>query len=130
MAKFILVEDEDRFPDNPGRVYKLNKKWSERVYGTPVVNGGGETDKYGTSPDSVRGKTEGITLRDYGGTWYIIDAGFYNGKRVFLLESEEDGDDVPAVIVDKDGRVVMNGVWNGLDELLNNLPNLPAYRRR
>lgn len=58
-----------------------------------------------------------IKVDQYKGTWYIIDESFYNSKKVYLLESEQFGEDIPCLIVDKDLKVVKNNVWNGFGDL-------------
>lgn len=58
-----------------------------------------------------------IKVDQYKGTWYVIDESFYNSKKVYLLESEQFGEDIPCLIVDKDLKVVKNNVWNGFGDL-------------
>lgn len=61
----------------------------------------------------------GIDLSEegYQGTWYVIDEGYHEGEKVYLLESEDYGDEEPAIIVTSTLRVLLDGVWNGLEEL-------------
>ena len=61
----------------------------------------------------------GIDLSEegYQGTWYVIDEGYHEGDKVYLLESEDYGDEEPAIIVTSTLRVLLDGVWNGLEEL-------------
>lgn len=58
-------------------------------------------------------KNEGIKIKGHRGTWYIIDETVYDGKRLYLLESEIWGDEVASLIVDEDCNVVLDDVWNG-----------------
>lgn len=58
-----------------------------------------------------------IKVDQYKGTWYVIDESFYDSKKVYLLESEQFGEDIPCLIVDKDLKVVKNNVWNGFGDL-------------
>ncbi len=58
-------------------------------------------------------KSEGIYLAGYEGTWYVIDTKIYDGQELFLLEHEKYGDDAAAIIVDRDGTVLLDDVWNG-----------------
>lgn len=70
-----------------------------------------------------------IHIPGHVGTWYVIDDGWYlytpdeNGvpktHRVhcFLLEHEEYGDEAAGLIVVEHGRIILDDVYNGLDEL-------------
>lgn len=63
------------------------------------------------------------------GTWYVIDDGWYeytpddegvpktHRVHCFLLEHEEYGDEAAGLIVDEHGRIILDDVYNGLDEL-------------
>lgn len=71
----------------------------------------------------------GIEIAGHEGTWYIIDEGDFqitpdvDGKpetltaHLFLLESRKFGDEAACLIVDKKKQIVMEDVWNGLDDL-------------
>ena len=61
--------------------------------------------------------TATITIERYLGTWYVIDNTIHNGERVFLLESEQHGDDVPALIADANCNVILDDVFNGFEDL-------------
>nr|WP_313129516.1 YodL domain-containing protein [Anaerocolumna sp.] len=69
------------------------------------------------------GKTEitegssNIEVEGHIGTWYVIDTDKINGTAYFLLEHEEHGDEAACVIVDSDGKLVLEDVWNGFDDL-------------
>ena len=70
-----------------------------------------------------------ITVDGHRGTWYVIDESWYqltpdvDGQpqtiraHVFLLEHEVYGDEAAAVIVDEDGALLLEDVWNGFDDL-------------
>lgn len=60
---------------------------------------------------------EGIELEDYEGTWYVIDETCINGTDLYLLESEDDGDERPCIIIDEDYNVINDEVWNGFNDL-------------
>lgn len=69
------------------------------------------------------GKTEitegssNIEVEGHIGTWYVIDTDKINDTAYFLLEHEEHGDEAACVIVDSDGKLVLDDVWNGFDDL-------------
>lgn len=62
-------------------------------------------------------KREGIRVEGHRGTWYVIDEGYHNGRKVYLLEHETYGDMAASVIVDSKGNLLLEDVWNGLEEL-------------
>lgn len=67
-------------------------------------------------------KTEGIKIKGYTGTWYVVDERVQEGQSYYLLESEIYGDEAPALIVTKSltsGELVItvSDVQNGLTEL-------------
>ncbi|MDU6975413.1 MAG: YodL domain-containing protein [Clostridiales bacterium] len=51
------------------------------------------------------------------GTWYVVDTKVIKSTKYFLLEHEEHGDEAACVIVDGDGKLVLDDVWNGFDDL-------------
>ena len=66
-------------------------------------------------------KKNNIKLKGYGDTFYVISDTVMDIKgtlkRVYLLESEVWGDEVPCIIIDGDYNVIMNTVYNGFDDL-------------
>ena len=63
-------------------------------------------------------KREHITVKDYLGKWYVIDEMETGGEMLYLLEHETYGDEVPCVIVNADGNLVLDDVWNGFEDYL------------
>lgn len=60
---------------------------------------------------------EGIVLEGYEGTWYVINEEYFNGRKLYLLESEDLGEEVPFIIVDEEKNVILEEAWNGFDDL-------------
>lgn len=70
-----------------------------------------------------------IRIEGHIGTWYVIDHGYFtytHGEsgmpktarvHCFLLEHEQYGDEAACLIVNGEGSVIMDDVWNGLDDL-------------
>lgn len=71
-----------------------------------------------------------IRVEGHVGTWYVIDDGRFaltpdtaDGKpltirrHLFLLEHETYGDEAACIIVDEDGKMVLDDVWNGFEDL-------------
>lgn len=66
-----------------------------------------------TENDNI--KVEGIT-----GSWYVVSKAMQdNGQLMLLLESEQYGEDVPCLIVDKDLKIVLEDV-ESFEDYLNN----------
>lgn len=66
-------------------------------------------------------QTDGIRVKGHTGTWYIIDtmiSMYYGFTGVFhLLESEQYGDAAAHIIIDDDGNLILDEVYNGFDDL-------------
>ena len=62
-----------------------------------------------------------IKLKDNKGTFYVISDTVINIngklKRVYLLENEVLGDEVPCIIIDSDYNIILDNVYNGFDDL-------------
>lgn len=70
-----------------------------------------------------------IKIEVHRGTWYVIDEGYFvltpDSERgpetfyehCFLLEHEQYGDEAPCLIVDQDGNILADDVYNGFDDL-------------
>ncbi len=64
------------------------------------------------------------------GTWYVIDTEVVDRTKYYLLEHEEHGDGVACVIVDSDGKLVLDDVWNGFDDLKEHFESRAAEEQR
>lgn len=64
-------------------------------------------------------KSSNIIIDGYYGIWYVIGTEISprTQKPIFLLEHEEYGDEAAALIVDEDGKILLEDVWNGFDDL-------------
>jgi hypothetical protein len=72
------------------------------------------------------GKLMGILISGHKGSFYEIDRATYNGRQIFLMESELFGDDAPCVIIDEFGNILMEDVHNGWSDFYwedNNIGN-------
>lgn len=58
-----------------------------------------------------------IEVNGHIGTWYVIDTEVIDSTKYFLLEHEEHGDNAACVIVDNDGKLALEDVWNGFNDL-------------
>lgn len=69
--------------------------------------------------------SEHISVMGHRGTWYVIHDGYFRqdgatgSKHLFLLEHETYGDEAACVIVDKTGKLILDDVWNGFGDLLD-----------
>ena len=76
-----------------------------------------------------RHDSEHIKVKGHRGTWYAIDESWARltpdegGKprtiyaHVLLLEHEVYGDEAAGLIIDEDGALIMDDVYNGFDDL-------------
>ena len=66
-------------------------------------------------------KKNNIKLKRYYETFYVISDTVIDIKgtlkRVYLLENEVYGDEVPCIIIDGDYNVILDNVYNGFDDL-------------
>ncbi len=78
------------------------------------------------APDKVQitESSSNIEVEGHIGTWYIIDTEVIDSTKYFLLEHEEHGDEAAYVIVDSDGNLVLDDVWNGFDDLQDHFDGL------
>ena len=62
-----------------------------------------------------------IKLKGYYDTFYVISDTVMDIKgtlkRVYLLENEFWGDEVPCIIIDSDYNIILDNVYNGFDDL-------------
>ena len=62
-------------------------------------------------------KSENIRLKNYEGTYYVVDEAYYKHGMAYLLESEQYGDAVPGVIINGNYQVLCDEIYNGFDDL-------------
>ena len=62
-------------------------------------------------------ETEHYAIPGKKGLWRVVDGITYENVLFFLLEHEEYGDEAACLIVNEEGSIIMDDVWNGLDEL-------------
>lgn len=65
----------------------------------------------------INSTSDGITIEGYTGTWYVIDTNETPFGDLFLLESEVYGDETASLIVDENGLLLLDDVWNGFEDL-------------
>ena len=68
----------------------------------------------------ITADSDGIKVEGYRGKWYVIDSVAFvkDGEmhEAFLLEHETYGDETEGLIVDEDGKLLEDDVWNGFDD--------------
>lgn len=67
--------------------------------------------------DIIHDKSDNIKIEGHKGTWYVVNSEIINDKLYFQLEHEEYGDEAAHLIVDRTGKIVLDEVWNGFDDL-------------
>lgn len=59
---------------------------------------------------------ENIKLDGHRGTFYVIDSKQQDGKEIFLLESEQFGDEANHVVVNSEMKVLLSNEYNWFDD--------------
>ncbi len=72
----------------------------------------------------INEESDNINVEGHTGTWYVIDSEMIDGKNLFLLESEQYGDEAAAIIIDKAGNLVLDGVYNGFDDYREHMTSI------
>lgn len=65
----------------------------------------------------IRRDSDNIKIKGYCGKWYVIDWSMYRHNVVYLLEHEYYGDMAACLIVDDEGNIILEDVWNGFIDL-------------
>jgi len=73
---------------------------------------------YASTQDSLQitEDTKQVHFNGYKGTYYTINSSEIDGKIVFLMESEDYGDEVACLVVDADGNILFDKEMNGFDD--------------
>jgi hypothetical protein len=65
----------------------------------------------------INRNSDSLEFDGYEGTWYVIDEMECPQRgKLYLVESEQDGDDAYAMIVTEDGEVLQDEVTDGFEE--------------
>lgn len=59
---------------------------------------------------------DGIKVAGRIGTWYVIDQREYDGQMLYMVESEQYGDEAEALIIDEDFNEVADEIYNGWED--------------
>ena len=94
-------------PDYVNRFYDENSIIDFLEKHTPEIAKQKNYDK------EITAEADGLIIDGYEGTWYVVDTETVDGKEIFLLESENYGDETFGIIIDKDRNVLVDESWNG-----------------
>jgi len=75
-----------------------------------------EVPQFLQSNIKVTEKTDGLSVDGHFGTWHTIDSMKLGETQLFLMEHDEYGDETACVIVDSNGKLLAEDVWNGFDQ--------------
>jgi len=64
-------------------------------------------------------KRDGIKIEGMKGSWYVIDESTWNDEVIYLLESEQHGDETACIIVNENLKLIAVDVWDGFSDLEN-----------
>ena len=62
--------------------------------------------------------TVGYEIAGKDGTWEVIDYLLVEGKNYFLMEHEQYGTNVAYVVLNQNGKVIVDSVYNGFDDMV------------
>jgi len=66
-------------------------------------------------------RSAGVTFEGFKGTWRVEDSVEMEGKTFYLLEHETLRGDIPGIIAEPNGKVVLTNVYDGLDDYAKEL---------
>lgn len=66
-----------------------------------------------------------VKIQGYHGTWSQIDRAVYQGKDYYLMESDNYGEGVPGIIVDKYLHVIIDDCYSGINVGLGDYFGVP-----
>lgn len=69
----------------------------------------------------LKGEYKNIRINGQQGTWYIIDSVFDRGRYLYLLESEQQGEDCGWLCVDENKNFILGNIFNGVGDVLDHL---------
>lgn len=61
--------------------------------------------------------TDGLKVAGHVGSWHTIGKAEIMGQPFYLMEHDEFGDETAAIIVDSQGTLVLEDIWNGFDDI-------------
>ena len=62
--------------------------------------------------------TVGYEIEGKDGTWEVVDYMLVEGKNYFLMEHEQYGTNVAYVVLNQNGKVIVDSVYNGFDDMV------------
>lgn len=65
----------------------------------------------------IRRDSDHIKVNGHIGKWYVVDYTIFRHNIVYLLEHESYGDMAACLIVDDEGNLILDDVWNGFRDL-------------
>lgn len=72
----------------------------------------------------ITADSDELVIDGYEGTWYVVDTEIVDGKKLFLLENEEYGDETFGIIIDRDRNVLVDEAWNGFADYHEKYDNI------
>lgn len=61
--------------------------------------------------------TGGLKVPGHIGTWHTIGITEVSGQPFYLMEHDGFGDEAAAIIVDHQGSLILEDIWNGFDDM-------------
>lgn len=70
-----------------------------------------------------------VIVPGHKGSWYEIDHKQILGKPYFLMEHEQEGQDVPNIIIDEDNNLIMDNIYNGFSDFTYALEEVEEHQQ-
>lgn len=96
-------------------VVVLNENGTDRAYFCDSF-GFVQVPQFLQSTMEITEHTQRLAVDGHFGTWHTIDSMKLGELKLFLMEHDEYGDETACVIVDSNGKLLAEDVWNGFDQ--------------
>ncbi|MDC7290414.1 hypothetical protein NXH76_21735 [Blautia schinkii] len=104
-SRTIMNTEQDILED--GGLFGIDAREWERYRVIESVSKDTET--------KVSERTSGLEVDGHTGSWHIKETRAYGGESFYLMESDEYTDSVAGIIVNAEGTLVAEDLWNGFD---------------
>ena len=120
----LTPELAQKFTDH-FKVPEAFAKLGDKIVAIPMVSEEQQKQTKVEQKDfEVNMDTSGLAVAGHIGTWHTIDHKEVDGHTFYLMEHDTHGDDAACIIVDEKGRLTLNEVYDGFDDLTVGLLHL------
>ncbi len=120
----LTPELAQKFTDH-FKVPEAFAKLGDKIVAIPMISEEQQKQSKVEQKDfEVNMDTSGLAVAGHIGTWHTIDHMEVDGHTFYLMEHDTQGDDAACIIVDEKGRLTLNEVYDGFDDLTVGLLHL------